>query len=87
MNQPNIIVSKEILPMKVIDMSSKTNAKAYLGAVEDSHSKEELESLQRAIRFTHMFKHEESMAKMDEELALERPMPNLPQHIIKKIVG
>lgn len=67
-------------PMKVIDMSTQASAKAYLSRPpEDTHSVDELKSLHRAIRFTHLFKYEESLAKMDEESAIEhiiRPTKN-----------
>lgn len=59
--------------MKEIDMSSVSGAKAYLSRpVEDTHSVEELAAVHRAIRYTHMFKKEESLAKMDEQELVER---------------
>jgi len=61
--------------MKTIKLESKATAKAYLTRPpEDTHSKEEMDSLLRAIRFTKMFKQEESLAKMDEEEIIQRPM-------------
>jgi len=70
--------------MKIIDMSTKSNAKAYLSRPpEDTHTKEELEALHRAIIFTQMFKQQESLNKMDEEEAMERPFPSaLPNNIL-----
>ncbi len=65
-----------LLPMKVLDMSKAATAKAYLNRTpEDTHSKEELEAVHRAIRFTQMFKQAESLAKMDEEEIIGRPVP------------
>ena len=73
----NIIVkTEEVTKMKVIDMSTKESAKRYLTEkVENTHTKDELEALHRAIEFTKMFKHAESMAKMDEEEMIGRPLP------------
>jgi hypothetical protein len=69
---------KEFKPMKVIDMTDKASAKAYLtGRVDDSHTKEELEAIHRSIRYTQLFKQEESYAKMDEEESIERLLPKL----------
>jgi len=67
--------------MKVIDMSSNRSVtKEYLTRpVEQTHTKEELEAVHRAIRFTKMFKQEESLSKMDEEEAIARPVPTLPR--------
>ena len=62
----------EMKPMKVIHMDTKSEAKANLSRhPKDTHTREELDSLHRAIRYTHIFKHEESMAKMDEESPIE----------------
>lgn len=66
-------------PMKVIrvDNEKRDNAsRNYLKLPpEQTHTKEELESLHRAIRFTQMFKQEESSAKMNEEELIRRPLP------------
>jgi hypothetical protein len=62
--------------MKVIDMSTKASAKAYLTrAPKDTHNKEELEALSRAITYTKLMKQEESLEKMNEEELLSRPLP------------
>ena len=62
--------------MKIIDMSTKSSAKAYLSRPpKDTHSVSELESVHRAIRYTKMFKQEESLAKMEETESIERPIP------------
>ncbi len=72
-------LTKKPTAMPVIDMSSKTNAKAYLSRpVEDTHTKEQLEAVHRAVRFTQQFKQVESLAKMDEEETITRPVPNYP---------
>ena len=79
------IINPNMTAMKVIDMSTKSSAKAYLSREpEDTHSKEELEAVHRAIRFTQMFKQEEARAKMDEEESIERPIPNYPVRQITK---
>jgi intergrase/recombinase len=63
--------------MKTIKLDKRT-AKGYLTELpEKTHTKEEMDSLLRAIRFTHMFKQEESLAKMDEEELMVRPLPKL----------
>lgn len=68
----------EIKSMKVIDMSNRVSAKAYLSRpVEDTHTKEELEAVHRAIHFTKLFKQEESLAKMNEEEVITRPLPRI----------
>ena len=65
-------------PVKVIDMSTKSSAKAYLTrAPKDTHTKAELQSLHNAIAYTKLLKQEESLAKMDEEELLARPLPKL----------
>jgi uncharacterized protein (DUF849 family) len=59
--------------MKVMDM--KKHAKEYLSlSPEKTHTKEELEAVHRAIKFTALFKHKESMSKMDEEEKIVRPV-------------
>jgi hypothetical protein len=64
--------------MKTIILDSKAAAKAYLTRPpEDTHTKEELESLHACIRYTQQFKHEESMAKMDEESPIDLPLPDI----------
>jgi phage terminase small subunit len=79
MNTPNFTVRPEVVAMKTISMKSQAEAKAYLNQTPDkTHTKEELEALHRAIRFTHAFKHDESMEKMDQE--------ELLQHNITKAV-
>jgi len=62
--------------MKTIDMSTKSGAKAYLTrSVELTHNKAELDAVLRAINYTKAVKQEESLAKMNEEELLERPLP------------
>jgi hypothetical protein len=75
----NIITNtSELKSMKIIDMRTKSAEKAYVTRPpEDTHSKEELDAVHRAIRFTHAFKHQESMEKMNEEEDIERAFPNL----------
>lgn len=78
MNEQQLKIVQNLPSVKVIDMSNKTSAKAYLTRpVEDTHNQTELEALHRAIRFTQMFKHEESMAKMNEEEMIERVLPKI----------
>ena len=64
--------------MKIIDMSDRSSAKAYLSRpVEDTHTKEELEAVHKAIMHTRFFKQEESLSKMDEEETIARPLPRI----------
>lgn len=81
MSMINVRSSDPLKPMKVIDMSSKSTAAAYLGKVEASHTPEELEAVYRAIRYTKLFKQEQSLSKMDEESALSLPLPKLMRQI------
>ena len=76
-----IITSRaENKPMKVIDMSNPASAKAYAGRPpEDTHTKEELDALHRAIRFTHEFMKKESDAKMEEVSPMDLPLPRMPR--------
>jgi len=62
--------------MKVIDMSTKSTAKAYLTrSPEDTHTKEEMDAVLRAINYTKAVKQEESLERMNEEELMERPLP------------
>ena len=71
-------------PMKVITMNTPREAHNNLyHKVEETHNQEELASLHRAIRYTHQFKHAESMEKMNEESPIEQ-MLKLPK-ILKDI--
>lgn len=71
--------SQEMLPMKVIKMDNAIEAKAYLSrSVEDTHSQKEQEALHRAIRYTKLFKQQESLDKMNEEGVMEH-IVNLPK--------
>lgn len=73
----------EMVPMKVIDMTNKVAAKAYLTRpVEDTHTKEELEAVHRAVRFTQMFKQEESLDKMNEEEVLQHSVPPIDRRLL-----
>jgi len=66
---------KGLSPMKTIKLDSKSAAKAYLTRSPcDTHTKEEMDSLLRAIRFTKMFRQQESLDKMDEEEIIQRPV-------------
>ena len=68
----------EIKPMKVMDLRSKSAEKAYLTQdPKHTHTKDEMASLLRAIEFTKMFKQAESLAKMDEEEVVMRPLPRM----------
>ena len=70
-----------MIPMKtiVVDNFKKDSmTKNYLSkSPEDTHTKEEMDALVRAINYTHTFKNEESLSKMDEEELMERPMPDM----------
>ena len=73
----DIIFPRELPKMKVIDMSDPASAKAYLTRpVEDTHSQSELEAVHRAIRFTNAFRKKEAQEKMNEEGAMELPIPD-----------
>ena len=62
--------------MKIIDMSTKSAAKAYLTRdPKHTHSKVEMDAVLRAVAYTKAMKQEESLAKMDEEEVLSRPLP------------
>jgi len=54
---------------------------------EKTHTKEELEQLHACIHYTHMFKHDESMEKMNEEELIVRQMPksNMNLDRLKKL--
>ena len=72
-------------PMKVIDMSTKASAAAYLGhPPEQTHNKTELESLHRAIRFTKMFRQAEADEIAKQEELIERPLPNINPLALKR---
>jgi hypothetical protein len=74
--------------MKTIQMNKQSEAKAYLtNPPEKTHTKEELDNLHACIRYTHMFKHNESMEKMNEESPIEMPMPGTQRHLdrLKKL--
>lgn len=64
--------------MKEINIKDKASLKAYLGrSPEDTHTKEELESLHACIRYTKQYLQSESLAKMDEEELIELPLPDI----------
>ena len=68
--------TQQPVAVKVIDMSTKSSAKAYLTrAPKDTHTKAELDAVHNAITYTKLMKQAESLAKMDEEEILERPLP------------
>lgn len=65
-------------------MNNKSEAKEYLtNPPEKTHTKEELEQLHACIHYTHIFKHDESMEKMNEEEIVERPMPGTQRSLDK----
>lgn len=64
--------------MKTIRMDTQAEAKANLERPPElTHTKEELEALHACIRYTQMFKQNESYAKMDEEMAIEHVLPSM----------
>ena len=68
----------DMIPMKSIDMSTKANAKAYLvNEPSKTHTPAEMDAVHRAIRYTKLFKQEESLDKMNEESPLHMPMDSL----------
>ena len=70
---PNVEVAQ---PMKIIDMSNKSSAKAYLTRdPKDTHSKSEMDAVLRAINYTKLVKQQESLDRMNEEEVMERPLP------------
>lgn len=79
-NEPEkrLIFPASCQPMKVMDKTDERAMRAYLSRpVEDTHNAVELEAVHRAIRFTHLFKHDESMAKMDQEQLIEHVLPRV----------
>ena len=71
-------MNSNLQPMRVIKMDTKSEAKANLTrSPEETHTPAELEAVHRAVRYTQLFKHEESMEKMNEEEVIERTMPDL----------
>jgi hypothetical protein len=70
---------KDPIAMKVMDMSAKSAEKAYVFSdPSETHTREELDAVVRAIRYTQMFHQQESLAKMDEEFPIELPL-NIPK--------
>jgi len=71
-----------MIPMKTIvvdNLKRDTMTKNYLTqSPEETHSKEEMDALVRAINWTKQFHQEESLNKMNEEESIVRPLPNLP---------
>jgi len=75
---PIIIKTSTPTPMKVMDRNDERAMRAYLGnKPEETHTKEELAALHRAIEYTHRFKMDESNRKMEEEELIYRPSLNL----------
>jgi hypothetical protein len=70
---------KGLTPVKdIIDhRHNKAYDEYFLRSPVETHTKEELDAVHRAILYTHLFKREESMRKMDEEELLYRPMPKI----------
>jgi hypothetical protein len=74
--------------MKTIRMDTLSEARANLiNSPEKTHTTEELDQLHACIRYTHMFKQQESMDKMNEESPIEMPMPGTQRHLdrLKKL--
>ena len=70
--------------MKTIQMNNQSEAKVYLtNPPEKTHTKEELEQLHACIHYTHIFKHNESMEKMNEESPIEMPIPGSARSLDK----
>ena len=67
-----IITGKELPAVKAID---KQNEIYYCRHPRDTHTAEELASVHRAVHFTNAYRHEESMAKMEEVETIERILP------------
>jgi hypothetical protein len=66
----------EMKPMKIMDLRTDSAHKAYVTrSPEDTHTKEEMDAVLRAINYTKLFKQKESYSKMDEEEQLVRPIP------------
>lgn len=66
--------SKQV-PMKTMDKTDSRAMREYFGKPPtETHNKEELAALYRAIHYTHSNKMEESMAKMDDQEMLDRAM-------------
>lgn len=69
----------KFVPMKTIvvdNVKKDTMTKRYLTeSPEKTHTKEEMDSLVRAIRYTQMFYQKESLEKMDEESPIVRTLP------------
>lgn len=76
---------EDMKPMKVIKMDTKSEAQANLDRhPKDTHTKSEMDALLRAVRYTHMFKHDESMAKMDEENMIQHQL-KVPKYYLKDL--
>jgi len=73
-----IFTTPEVVPMPTMDITNKSKLKEHLTKTpEQIYSKSELEAVHRAVRYTALCKHEESMEKMNEEEIVERSMPEL----------
>lgn len=73
-----IFTTPDVKPMLTMDIANKAKLKEYLSnSPEKTHTKEELEAIHRAVRFTQLYKQEESLEKMNTEEVVERAMPEL----------
>jgi hypothetical protein len=62
-------------PMKVIKMVGGEGREYLSRPVEETHTKEELEALHRAIKFTKTYLQKESFSRFNEEELIIRPLP------------
>ena len=78
----NIIVPKnEFVAMPVLDVTNKASLKKHLeNSPTEIYKGAELDAIHRAIRYTQLFKQEESLAKMDEESPIEHQL-RMPKRI------
>jgi hypothetical protein len=77
MNTPFIIIRKDAIPVKVMDITDERAMHEYRSKLpKDTHTKEELDALHNAIKFTHAYRLEESLAKMDEHSPIDMPLPS-----------
>lgn len=73
----NVINPKnEFVAMPVLDVTNKTQLKNHLeNDPKKLYKGAELDAIHRAIRYTQLFKQEESLEKMNEEELMQRPLP------------
>lgn len=81
-----IIVSKDVIAMPEMDMSSASKVREHLTRpLTEIYTKEEMEAIHRAIRYTQMYKQDEARERMDTEELLTRPMPKLTKKQLKEL--